>query len=578
MSNNRNNTNDTSESTGEPVYNKGVIYSDGSTSDGINNGSVGEILTSTGSGTAPVWAPSASFPGIEGIVYNNSGGTTITIPTTPTTGEVLTSNGFNPIWSAIPSTEFIKGTDTPGTYAGTALFDVVNVDNTLNGVQFTSLPNLISFTTPLEKLSNTPATNPPAGQVLTSTGLGSWVGSDINFNSLINNLNVLDTFTNDIIVPSFGTNDYLLDLNFTTENNGFTLNLPHLFRPSINKAFNIVSTFNFRLAKTSAINTGSVLLSIYIVNSSNTIIATLVNNNYPLSSLPVFPTYATFTINDDQLVTLNSSTQYKYKIELAVSASIGIHYNKKNKHLIASAKTDQNIIDNQDYLSVGYPSGVMVCNGLDGFNVINGNNNDVLQIVNDTPTWVPLDSADIPDPLLVNNINEKTLNGGVIINTNTKITPSGIIYPNNTALPFPSTTSTMNTYYNSAPINAFWTDSATLLSIGTTPAIAYYSKIGQLVFITVGNFASTVNFAGVSSYPTLSNIVMNGETIPISTTFRQPFVYNNNAGGVNRTDCYIEYDNISRYFIVKSTNRADGGLNGGGFAHDQFTLCFLGSS
>jgi hypothetical protein len=475
-------------------------------------------------------------------------------------------------------TEFIQCTDTPGTYAGTALFDVVNVDNTLNGLQFTSLPNLISFTTPLEKLSNTPVTNPPSGQVLTSTGAGTWIGADINFNSLINNLNVLDTFTNDVIIPAFNTSTYFLDLTYTTENDGFTLNLPNLFKPSINGSFNVVSTFHFRLAKTTAINTGSIFLDIGIVNSSNTLIAPLVSVAYPLSSISLYPTYTSFTINDDQLVTLNSSTQYKYRIQCNAGTSTSIHFNKMNKHLIISAKSDTNIIDCEDYLSVGYPPGVMVCNGLDGFNVLNGNNNDVLQIVNNTPTWIPLDSADIPDPLQVNNINEKTLNGGVIINTNTKITPSGIIYPNNTALPYPSTTSTMNTYYNSAPINAFWTDSVTLLSIGTTPAIAYYSKIGQLVFITVGNFASTVNFASASSRPALSNIIMNGETIPISTTFRQPFVYNNNAGGVNRTDCYIEYDNISRYFFVKSSARADGGLGGGGFAHDQFTLCFLGSS
>jgi hypothetical protein len=489
-----------------------------------------------------------------------------------------TETGLEFITNGAGVTEFIQCTDTPGTYTGTALFDVVNVDNTLNGVQFTSLPNLISFTTPLEKLSNTPVTNPPTGQVLTSTGTGSWIGADINFNSLINNLNVLDTFTNDVIIPAFGTSTYFLDLNYTTENDGFTLNLPNLFKPSINESFNVVSTFNFRLAKTTANNTGNVLINIDIVNSSNTLIASLVSNTYAFNTLSIYPTYTSFTINDDQLVTLNSSTQYKYRINCLINGVENVHFNKMNKHLIVSAKSDTNIIDCEDYLSVGYPPGVMICNGLDGFTVSNGNNNDVLQIVNGNPAWIPLDSADIPDPLQVNNINEKTLNGGVIINTNTKITPGGILYPNDTAFIGGSGPTTMDTYYNSIPVNAFWTDSNTLLPIGTTPAIAYYSKIGQLVFITVGNFASTVNFASVSSYPSLSNIIMNGPTIPISTTFRQPFVYNNNAGGVNRTDCYIEYDNISRFFFVKSSARADGGLGGGGFSHDQFTLCFLGSS
>lgn len=489
-----------------------------------------------------------------------------------------TETGLEFINNGSGVTEFIQCTDTPGTYSGTALFDVVNVDNTLNGVQFTSLPNLISFTTPLEKLSNTPSSNPPAGEVLTSTGTGSWIGSTINFNSLINNINVLDTFTNTVVINPSNSNIYDLDLAFTTENNGFTLNLPHLFKPSINEVFNIVSTFNFRLAKLTAVNTGNVRITISILNSSNLLIATLVDNNYSLSDIPLFPTFASFTINDDQLVTLNSSTSYKYRITCINNSISNIDYNKLNKHLIASGKIDTNIIDNQDYLSVGYPPGVMVCNGLDGFTVSNGNNNDVLQIVNNTPTWIPLDSADIPDPLSVNNINEKTLNNGVIINNNTKITTGGILYPNDTAFVGGSIPTTMDTYYNSIPIDAFWTDSNTATPIGAVPAIAYYSKIGQLVFITVGDYSSTTDFLNNSSYATLSNIVMNGPTIPISTTFRQPFVYYNSSNNTYNTNTYIEYDTISRLFNVKSTSRSDGGLNGGRFAHDQFTICFLGSS
>jgi hypothetical protein len=85
----------------EPVYSKGVIYSDGLNSDGISNGSTGEILTSTGLSTAPVWAPQASFPGAEGLIYNN-GISTTTIPTTPIVGSVLTSNGTNPIYQSLP--------------------------------------------------------------------------------------------------------------------------------------------------------------------------------------------------------------------------------------------------------------------------------------------------------------------------------------------------------------------------------------------------------------------------------------------------------------------------------------------
>lgn len=489
-----------------------------------------------------------------------------------------TETGLEFIANGAGVTEFIQCTDTPGTYAGTALFDVVNVDNSLNGVQFTSLPNLISFTTPLEKLSNTPITNPPTGQVLTSTGTGSWIGADINFNSLINNLNVLDTFTNDVIIPGFGTSTYFLDLNYTTENDGFTLTPPNLFKPSINGSFNVVSTFHFRLAKQTANNTGSVIINIDIVNSSNTIISSLVSNTYLFNTLSVYPTYTSFTINDDQLVTLNSSTQYKYRINCLINGAENVHFNKMNKHLIVSAKSDTNIIDCEDYLSVGYPSGVMVCNGLDGFTVSNGNNNDVLQIVNNTPTWIPLDSADIPDPLQVNNINEKTLNNGVVINTNTKITTDGIIYRLNKALSAGSPISTMNTYYVSIAVNGFWTDSNTTLNIGTNPATVYYSKIGQFVFLNIGNYTSTINFSNASSYAVLSNIIMNGAEIPFSTTYRQPFVYRNPVNGAIRTDCYIEYNGISRLWSVKSSSRTDGGLNGGGFEYDQCTLSFLGSS
>jgi hypothetical protein len=101
MSNTRNNTNDLTTST-DPIYNQGVIYSDGLTSDGLPNGNVGDVLTSTGTSTFPVWAPSSSFPGAEGLIYNNTLSTTTTIPTSSNVGYVLTSNGTNPVYQSLP--------------------------------------------------------------------------------------------------------------------------------------------------------------------------------------------------------------------------------------------------------------------------------------------------------------------------------------------------------------------------------------------------------------------------------------------------------------------------------------------
>jgi hypothetical protein len=245
------------------------------------------------------------------------------------------------------------------------------------------------------------------------------------------------------------------------------------------------------------------------------------------------------------------------------------------------SKFTTNILDMKDYLgsTVSHPPGILQSNGTNGFNITNGSNNDVLQIVSGAPAWVPFSSAQIPDPLEINNINERTVDTGVTLNNNVTVfngTKNGIQFENNTLNVFGNIPKQMNTYI-SGSYTAQYVDSQTLLSIGTTTI--YFNKIGGMCFCTVGP-VSTNALLNNSSYVVLSNVVQNGPFIPknaVDSNFGT-VVWKSSTDTVYRNDARIFYDASSRLFRLESLNRSDGGYNAGGknFTTGQWSFCWLG--
>ena len=314
--------------------------------------------------------------------------------------------------------------------------------------------------------------------------------------------------------------------------------------------------------------------------------AVIATNRIPLTSLQDYQSVG-YGVNG-QVVTSNGSTGFTLQtIHQTIESQndyITVGYGTNGQSLVSNGTNGftlqtlpKTISTQDDYLSSGYPTGILQSNGTNGFIVTNGNNNDVLQIVGGVPAWVPLSSSEIPDPLLINNIDERTLNNGVVIQNNTKFTNAGILYPHNTGFPFGSIPTPMNTYYTSVAVSGYWGDSATFSPMGP-PSNIYVTKIGQMVFLTFSDFTSTSNFSSGASYASLLNIAQNGAEIPISTTYQQNVIWNNNTGGNNRNDAYVQYNTTSRLWAIKSTTNSNGGFGGGGFKIAQMTLSFLGSS
>jgi hypothetical protein len=234
----------------------------------------------------------------------------------------------------------------------------------------------------------------------------------------------------------------------------------------------------------------------------------------------------------------------------------------------------------KDYLgsTISHPPGILQSNGANGFNITNGSNNDVLQIVAGAPAWVPFSSAQIPDPLEINNVNERTVDSGVTLNNNVTVftgTKNGIQYENNTLNVAGNLPKQMNTYI-SGGYTAFYVDSQTSLTIGS--CLIYFNKIGGMCFCTVSPCV-TNNLLNASSYVVLTNVVQNGEFIPknaVNSNFGT--VVWKSSSDTTFSEARIFYDASLRLFSFRSLNRSDGGLNRAGqnFTTGQFTFSWLG--
>jgi hypothetical protein len=389
-------------------------------------------------------------------------------------------------------TEFIECTDTPETYAGTTPYDIVCINGASNGVRFASGAVVASNQIPLTSLQDyQQAGYTPVGGYLTSTGTGWIVTAPPEYPGGVG-LNILDNASYSVSIPGAGSTDtYLINVNpqYIQYNEGFLISTPNNFSPIKTHLFNLNWSVSGTLSHSGfSVYTNTLVVALY--TNLNVLVATLLTQNIDSVSVPSFPplhfTYSGTTDN----VSLQSGTEYQIRMIFTNNAASSIwvvSYTNKSFNFVTSE--DFFISEAQDYLSSGYPIGVMFSNGVNGFFIGSGTNGDVLQIVDGAPDFAPISDVEIPDPLLINTINEKTLGVGTTIN-NTNMTTSGVEMINS-LYPGASSPTLLNTYIQSGLIEVQWADSNDSAIVITDTNIQL-TKIGNQV---------TVRFQRGNSYP-----------------------------------------------------------------------------
>ena len=404
--------------------------------------------------------------------------------------ETATGLTFQPNGSGV--TEFIECTDTPMSYSGTIPYEIVCINGATNGVRFANASVVASNQIPLTPLQDYQQSGyAPVGGYLTSTGTGWILTAPPEFPGEVG-LNILDTVSYSTVVPTLGSTDtYLINVNpeYIQYNQGFTISAPNNFTPAKTHLFNLDWLVSGTLAHAGfGIYTNTLVVALY--TNLNVLVSTLLTQNIPAVSIPSFPpTHFTYSGTGEN-ISLVSGTQYQLRILFtnnSTSNSWTVTYSNKSFNFITSE--DFFIAQADDYLSTGYPIGVMFSNGVNGFFIANGSNGDVLQIVDGAPDFAPISDVEIPDPLLVNTINERTTGVGTTIN-GTNMTSLGVqmidsLYPG------ASMNTLLNTYIQSGLIAVQWTDSNDS-TVVITDTNVQLTKIGNQV---------TVRFQRGNSFP-----------------------------------------------------------------------------
>lgn len=303
------------------------------------------------------------------------------------------ATGLNFVPNGTGITQFIQCTDTPMTYTGTSTFDLVNINGSHNGVEFTSLPTMSSYILPLEKLSNTPANNPPAGYYLASTGSGEWIGAPPHANLEEYELDILDTFTNTVLIPANSTNTYLLDMSFITLNSGFTISTPNMFSPTYSSTYTFDWAYTFQNNNATGVIFPSRVqtLSIDLIIAPNTVVSNLITRTYPVNNMSMFPGYDTHTVTGTSTIMLSSSNNYEIRITYTTPVGLSGYYIKQAKDFNLFTRKQTYLINNIDYLSAGYGLNgqTLVSNGINGFTLQTPilNNTELIQLTDCPPNY-----------------------------------------------------------------------------------------------------------------------------------------------------------------------------------------------
>ncbi len=217
---------------------------------------------------------------------------------------------------------------------------------------------------------------------------------------------------------------------------------------------------------------------------------------------------------------------------------------------------------------IGSGTGVIYNNNSGSLNTIsNGSNNQVLTVVSGSPAWANLTDIEIPDPLTVNNINERTSGYGVTINTNTNIGSNGITLQHNLYPGYP-TVSLLNTYIYRTSFSTNWLDSVNNDNIiGVSQMVVV--QVGNQVTITVKDFASTLNaLTDGSSYLVSSYVIPNqftssligNQTVSVNPYFGDDTTVGSGSVFVS----YIEYHSKNIFIVNLGTSNMGFGSIGNG--------------
>jgi len=144
--------------------------------------------------------------------------------------------------------------------------------------------------------------------------------------------------------------------------------------------------------------------------------------------------------------------------------------------------------------------------------ITNGSNNQVLSIISGVPTWSNLSSVEIPDPLAINSIIEKSLGVGVTIDYNTVIKSSGVQFQHS-LYPGSITNSLFNTYIYKSLFSTNWIDSqdsSNILGVSQMSIV----QIGALITITIKDFATTFNNLTNGASYLISSFIIPTQFIP----------------------------------------------------------------
>ena len=461
------------------------------------------------------------------------------------------------------NTEFIQGTDTPMTYTGTNLYDIVNINNLQDGVQFTSLPLIAKTNLPLTGLSDYQQTGyTPTGGYLTSTGSG-WIVTPAPVPpSGGNDLYVLDTYSNSVTLGSSASNTYLLDLNYVVSNDGFTVSLPNNFSPTITTRFNVNWEFRLSINNSGSFGSNGPILTIDLILPSGAVVQNLLTKTYPYNTLPIH-TDTFFTESGlTESVTLNAGSNYQIRYRMT-NANSQIYYAKYNKSIQIDGNAPFYLEQANDYLTFGYGTSgeTLVSNGVNGFtlqtlpktiitqddyltsgygtsgqvitsNGINGftlqtptapdteliqltdcpNNygtaNQVLTSSGSAVVWADVPIISIPDPLEVNNINERTSGAGTTINGNTNIMSAGIQLQYNNLQGEPASF-----------LNAYYVRKIYLNLIDSYNLVTFYTSLPFLVTrigdqINMRMYKQGINYASINPLQNIQSYVKGSTTVP----------------------------------------------------------------
>lgn len=254
-------------------------------------------------------------------------------------------------------TKFIECTDTPMTYAGTNSFDIVNVTTAHNALQFTSLPLLAGFTTPITALMDTPGSYGLPGQYLgvNATSTGTTWQSIVPYITE-NILNITDTTSTVVSIPANSTSPYVINMSYIVLNQGFTITPPIQFSPSLTSTYTIDYSYSFQCNKTTNVTGASyVQVTGYLYQYPSTVVTQLFNSTFPTNTMALTPAYDSHTIVGTREAPMTAGTFYFYRTNITTPSDTAGSFILGQKIFNSGGRLPTLLVNNADYNNAPNP-------------------------------------------------------------------------------------------------------------------------------------------------------------------------------------------------------------------------------